>query len=223
MPNANFYAFHHAQEGLHPKLDRIMARHRRPMTCRPIAQQAITNMTNLIRLQQQEPRKIILDCGIGKGLSLHYLASNYPDHRIIGIDKSRYRLAYYNKNCCERTLVFQGQLEDYFVLCHQNHIKIEKMFIFYPNPYPKMSSINQRLYGSSMLPYILHMAKEVIVRSNALFYLNDMMYMYEKVDRKCNINQIHCPGITHFDRKYASAGVSRYELRASSISNPCDY
>ena len=103
--------------------------------------------------------QIILDSGCGTGRSTRHFGSTYPDHVIIGVDRSFARLTRnglqkdeqeIQKNSEESLRPFQvlsdnmilvrAELTDFWRCCLDSKLNIKEHFILYPNPYPTVSS-----------------------------------------------------------------------------------
>lgn len=150
-------------------------------------------------------KKIILDSGCGTARSTVLLGEKYPDHIVIGIDRSFVRL---NRNqlksdtydiTLDRTstedsqrpfqavsanvLLVRAELIDFWRCCLSEKWEISKHFIFYPNPYPKKARVKSRFYGHPAFPLILMLGGDITLRSNWKGYLkefsNSVEYAHE--------------------------------------------
>ena len=140
-------------------------------------------------------RNIILDSGCGTGRSTLLLGEMYPQHTVIGVDRSFVRLS---KNALsdvvagkdspsERNQPFQvissnvllvrAELTDFWRCCllaqQENQWKISNHFIYYPNPYPKKNRVKKRFYAHASFPLILQLGGDIAVRSNWEGYLKE--------------------------------------------------
>uniref|UniRef100_A0A6U6HII1 tRNA (guanine(46)-N(7))-methyltransferase n=1 Tax=Odontella aurita TaxID=265563 RepID=A0A6U6HII1_9STRA len=101
-------------------------------------------------------KPIVLDSGCGTARSTILLGDRFPDHTIVGVDRSFVRL---NRNNLEgddsfinpseesqrpfqalssNVLLVRAELTDFWRCCLDAEWNIEKHFILYPNPYPKV-------------------------------------------------------------------------------------
>jgi tRNA (guanine-N7-)-methyltransferase len=123
--------------------------------------------------------------GCGTGKSTVTLGKLYPNHTIIGVDRSLARLT---KNGVYRDQAADGEttgnvffvraeLADFWRLWLQSSLTLpEKHFLLYPNPYPKKRRFQNRWYAHPAFPLILQMkSQEVIIRSNWKAYLEDFV------------------------------------------------
>lgn len=147
-------------------------------------------------------RKFILDSGCGTGRSTLLLGEQYPDHTVIGVDRSFVRL---NRNSLDNevedsdtsrrpfqslstnVLLVRAELTDWWRCCLDDGWNIEQHHIFYPNPYPKKNRLKKRFYAHPSFPLILTIGGDKInVRSNWEGYLrefaNSIVYASEHYD-----------------------------------------
>ena len=169
---------------------------------KPIArhtQQAFDDIYPLI----DTSKKVILDSGCGTGRSTLLLGEMFPDHTVIGIDRSFVRLS---KNTVNRknildaddddqeveekkssseeslrpfqaissnTLLVRAELTDFWRCCLNSGWDISHHYILYPNPYPKKNRVKKRFYAHPSFPLILKIGGEITLRSNWEGYLKE--------------------------------------------------
>ena len=174
-------------------------------------------------LSKIEKGPLILDLGVGAAKSTFLLQKQFPKSQIIGIDRSQTRLMrnpnykegsvneVYNKG---KVLLFRGDLLDWIRVFIEEKIFFDHLFIFYPNPYPKSSQINQRLYGSSVFSLILTLAKRMEVRSNWRLFLEEFEkgagYLGSFNTKIASVKEEKA--MTHFEEKYFSVEEKCYRL-----------
>jgi len=141
-------------------------------------------------------QKIIIDSGCGTGRSTLLLGDMYPDHTVIGVDRSFVRLTKNFKNenwaidtngrdesqrpyqaISSNVLLVRAELTDFWRCCLQaqrrNGWDVSHHFIYYPNPYPKKNRLKKRFYAHASFPLILQLGGEIAVRSNWEGYLKE--------------------------------------------------
>lgn len=92
--DANSRVISSAQHGIHEQLAARVARHAATAFRKPIMpwnRAAFDASIDAWRLAGARP--LILDAGCGVGLSTLHLATQFPDHFVIGVDQSAHRLA----------------------------------------------------------------------------------------------------------------------------------
>ena len=133
-------------------------------------------------------RKFILDSGCGTARSSMLLGEQYPDHTILGVDRSFVRL---NRNVdneandfdaskrpfqavSDNVVLVRAELTDFWRCCLNGKWNIEQHYILYPNPYPKKNRLKKRFYAHPSFPLILALGGEkIVVRSNWRGYLQE--------------------------------------------------
>uniref|UniRef100_A0A6U6HFK9 tRNA (guanine(46)-N(7))-methyltransferase n=1 Tax=Odontella aurita TaxID=265563 RepID=A0A6U6HFK9_9STRA len=142
-------------------------------------------------------KPIVLDSGCGTARSTILLGDRFPDHTIVGVDRSFVRL---NRNNLEgddsfinpseesqrpfqalssNVLLVRAELTDFWRCCLDAEWNIEKHFILYPNPYPKKNRLKKRFYAHPSFPLILQLGGDITVRSNWMGYLTEFAHSVE--------------------------------------------
>lgn len=116
------------------------------------------------------------------------------------------------------------------VLCHLiPESSISRVFILYPNPYPKAKHLNQRWHAHSIMHRILKVLcaeGEVLMRSNIESY---MIEAKEYFQDHWNLKVNHLKSFskedqkdpwTHFEKKYLDRGQKCFEL---SVCKPLNW
>ena len=157
-------------------------------------------------------RKFILDSGCGTARSSMLLGEQYPDHTILGVDRSFVRL---NRNAdneaddsdtskrpfqavSDNVVLVRAELTDFWRCCLNEKWNIEQHYILYPNPYPKKNRLKKRFYAHPSFPLILALGGEnIVVRSNwkgylsefaeSVLYANEYFEEIDSVDTTSNV------------------------------------
>lgn len=161
------------------------------LTHKPIAahtQEAFDQVRDLLR--QQQLKQVVLDSGCGTGKSSLVLGKLYPNHVVIGLDRSLSRL---QRNASFRhasqeedekafwaapnVILCRAECVDFWQLWMQpqnNSPEISHHYLLYPNPYPKPSRLKHRWYAHASFPLILQLnCESITVRSNWETYLEE--------------------------------------------------
>jgi len=103
--------------------------------------------------------KLVLELGCGRGEYTIFLAKLHPDQKFIGIDIQGERIWYGAKQAAEEKLdnimFVRMQIEDLLEYFPKN--SISKIWITFPDPYPRDKQIKKRLTS----PRFLAMYKEI--------------------------------------------------------------
>lgn len=172
-------------------------------------------------------RPWILDTGCGTAESSVWLAQNYPNHWVLGLDQSAHRLerAQHKHAPLPANLqLIQADLVDFCLLAAEAHWHFEQVYLLYPNPWPKQAHLQRRWHGHPIFPWILHLADHLEVRSNWEIYLQEFALALELATGQAQIWQRFEPQtpLTNFERKYHLSGQMLYQLQAdiSAFSLP---
>lgn len=184
----------------HPDLEKIVLKHANNIFQRPVlaAQQKIFDEINQKVIASNKP--IILDSCCGTGMSTAILTERFPDHLVIGVDKSAYRL---RKG--DRSLLVRADVYDFWRLALQAKWNITHHFIFYPNPWPKPSHLKRRFYGHPILPVLLQLSPYLEVRSNWKLYLQEFEMAAKLIMPKCKVELLNYKAtvpVSLFEKKY---------------------
>lgn len=164
---------------------------------------------------------MILDAGCGVGESSYHLAIENPDSFILGVDKSESRVLRNNKFKKElppNLLLLTADMQSVWpLLCKMKKVKevsVEKQYILYPNPWPKMKGLKKRWYANPMLAFILELDSKIEIRSNWRVYLEDFQKVYRELGKgESSLGEfIPQSYLTPFERKYHQSGQALYRL-----------
>lgn len=172
------------------------------------------SMARRMRLACDAP--LILDSCCGVGESSIALARAFPDHYVIGVDQSASRLA---RKCAEKTAglpenldLVRADLIDYWRLMHADGIRLDRHYLLYPNPWPKIGHLARRWHGHPVFPEMLELGGVLECRSNWRIYVEEFCFA---IERLCALSAC-CAGyvpdipLTPFERKYHASGHPLY-------------
>ena len=136
------------QRFVHHELTSVVSKHLKSQYRRPIAPFSRTLFKHLEQIIDRHGGPLVLDSGCGNGESARALARKFPAHLIIGIDKSRARIA--NSERHERLpnlWIVRGDCVDLWRLAVQADWPVERHYLLYPNPWPKAKHLQRRWHG----------------------------------------------------------------------------
>eukprot|EP00934_Nitzschia_sp_Nitz4_P001000 Nitzschia sp. Nitz4//scaffold322_size40381//17216//18090//NITZ4_007561-RA/size40381-exonerate_est2genome-gene-0.58-mRNA-1//1//CDS//3329547830//1000//frame0 len=225
-------------------LDRVVTKHcetlRQYLAEKPIAAHTRATFDSLYQTMTGLDRPVILDSGCGTGRSSLFLGEKYPDHVVVGIDRSKVRL---NKNDVYKqpiegtnvgmnnnVFLVRAELTDFWRLWMDSPLgTVDKHFLLYPNPYPKRKRWMNRWYGHASFPMLFEIGfNEMVLRANWQAYLEDFgqaTKIYEKYSsedcqyRMSGIQQIDASEEpwSNFEAKYHAVGEPVFELKIEKI------
>lgn len=215
---------------VHPDLKKIVEKHRAhvyqlPVT--PLQQELFDLLSNTLK---NIKKPLILDAGCGTGRSTYQLAKNYPEHFIIGIDKSIARL---NQEKSFRTqsenIFFAGEnavllradLIYQWLLMSKTTWHFEKIYLLYPNPYPKPAQIKRRFYAHPIFKSLLTLSDHFEIRSNWLLYLEEFALAANYFRSFNSTLSAFTPTVplSNFEEKYYATQTTVYQLILNAKRN----
>ena len=152
------------------------------------------------RQQHERTSKVVLDSGCGTGRSSLLLGKKFPEHVVIGVDRSIARLSrnpvVNAKTCASNVAQYSGnpsgtglvqkaadnvwlvraELVDFWRCCNRENWYIDQHYLLYPNPYPKKRFVKRRWYAHPSFPTLLELqANTIVLRSNWKQYLQEFL------------------------------------------------
>lgn len=209
------------QPSLHQKLEATVRKHlqshfQKPLT--PHSKEAFEQARQWLQLLN---RPFILDSFCGTGESTHWLATQHPEHAVIGVDKSAVRLTRHQSQRRDNYLLLRSDTDDFWRLLVEAGIRPDKHCIFYPNPWPKSEHLKRRCHGSPLFPSLLALGGELELRTNWLIYAEEFCTALGVANINAQVTEFSAnPPVTAFERKYSEAGQSLWRLHCELPSTP---
>jgi tRNA (guanine-N7-)-methyltransferase len=201
-----------SQAGLHRRLDEVVRRHLASDWRQPVrghSQQAFDG----IRSRVEAADRLILDSGCGTGVSTLNLARRFPDALVVGVDKSRARLAR-APSLPANALLVRAELSDFWRLTQAAGWPVSRHYLFYPNPWPKPDHLQRRWHGHPVFPWLLRLGGRFELRTNFELYILEFKRALEisGVERVEVVSLCVTEPLSPFERKYAQSGHKLYQL-----------
>ena len=145
-------------------------------------------------------KNYILDIGTGYGETSIYLSNKYPNHNIISCDKyidGNLNLIKQIKNKnIKNIFIHHGNVYDFF---EKNDKKeyFDKIWIFFPDPWPKKKHFKRRLITKSFLEILYPLIKpngEVCIATDSTSYFRFILmtiFKSKKLYKWLNQNESH--------------------------------
>jgi tRNA (guanine-N7-)-methyltransferase len=216
------------QEGIHEQLESLVKRYLTTQSRRPVQPHTETAFSLVTDWMCGQSNDIILDSCCGIGESTARLASLYPDHKVIGIDKSAQRVAKHRHHfdshapddsalLCKKDnyCVVRADVIDFWRLIRREQWRVDAHYLLYPNPYPKASQIQKRWYASAPLQDLLLIQGRLQVRSNWRLYLQEFQQALNIAGSSATLKEVNDEqAMTPFERKYQNSGQTCWQLDA---------
>ncbi|EWH09444.1 methyltransferase [Catenovulum agarivorans DS-2] len=218
---ANSRAIVSNQEGIHKDLESIVLKHKNSQFLKPIAEhsrQAFEQICQFVQFSDVDKtvsKPIIFDACCGVGESSRQLAQKFPDHCVIGVDKSADRLNRQGREDYPNLMLLRADLNDLYRLLVDSQMPISQHKIYYPNPWPKSQHIKRRWHGAPVFKQIVQLCPNIELRSNWLIYLQEFQAGLTLYSIKSQLSTIEnpLPAITPFEAKYHASGQTLYCLQ----------
>ncbi|MAY70024.1 MAG: SAM-dependent methyltransferase [Halomonas sp.] len=194
------------QTGPHEDLPRRVSRGLSHVWRKPLAEhtrEAFAEAETWRRAQGE--RGLILDACCGVGLSTRKLAERFPEHCVIGVDRSADRLSRDHGRLPDNALLVRADLVDFWRLALAEGWRPERHYLLYPNPYPKSVQLKLRWHGHPVFPAIVGLGGRLEVRSNWRLYIEEFAIAVSRATGVTTPLGPFDPGddpLTHFERKY---------------------
>jgi tRNA (guanine-N7-)-methyltransferase len=208
-----------SQSGVHPRLEACVLRHLQANWAQPFHRPTLETYLQLEQLGVFTPgRPVVLDSGCGTGDSTCRLASLFPSHLVIGVDRSLKRLAKSGVTSgilrAGNFVLARAELATFWRLLLNSGISPERHFLFYPNPWPKPGHLTRRWHGHPVFPQLLALGGEIEMRCNWEIYAQEFAQaagFATAADIKAmKINPDE--GISPFETKYLERGQSLFSV-----------
>ena len=210
-----------AQTGVHEQLPALVARHAHSEFRKPIAQYNRDAFdASMAAWQAAGAPPLIIDAGCGVGLSTLHLASQFPDHFVIGVDQSAHRLS---RNTAwpaalpSNFIRVRADLVDYWRLMTITGVRPARHYILYPNPWPKIGQLARRWHGHAVFPTVVALGGILECRSNWRIYVEEFAVALNQLtalDIRCE-SYVPRECITPFEQKYTVSGHALWRCHAS--------
>jgi tRNA (guanine-N7-)-methyltransferase len=217
-----------AQVEIHHQLAKLVAKHAATCFLKPItaySNAAFAQSIDAWRATGERP--LILDAGCGIGLSTLHLATQFPEHFVIGVDQSADRLA---RNVAwagalpSNFIKVRADLIDYWRLMQQAEVYPDRHYLLYPNPWPKKHHVRRRWHGHPVFPTIVALGGHFECRSNWRIYIDECAAALKQITASEIETEPYFPidtdtsalssfPITPFESKYLASGHSLWRCR----------
>lgn len=195
-----------AQTSPHHALVQIVKRYAVAHYRRPIAHHQSASFDQIMAFVAKRNRPIIIDSGCGTGLSTKNLALAFPDHDVIGIDKSLARLSRAEASDLSNFLLVRGDLIDLWRLLASAKLPISRHYLLYPNPWPKVSHLKRRFYAHPIFTSMLLLAPYLEVRTNWRIYADELVIALATMGQQPEISEKTDQNyLSLFEKKYLAS------------------
>jgi len=197
------------QNGVHPRLERRVRRHLEAPWLQKLHLPSQENYRQLVREGAfSGGQALILDSGCGTGKSTRRLAARFPEHLVIGVDRSIKRLAKSGVTSGflqrENYILVRAELATFWRLLLSGGFSPQRHYLFYPNPWPKPGHLSRRWHGHPVFPQLLALGGEIEMRCNWEIYAREFAQAVEfATNVNMNVTEIQPDtAVSPFEQKY---------------------
>ncbi|MFW6021472.1 MAG: tRNA (guanine(46)-N(7))-methyltransferase TrmB [Guyparkeria sp.] len=203
-----------SQTGPHEDLERQLERHARRPFAKPIADYNREAFDRVAARLATIDRPLILDSGCGTGDSSRLLARRFPDHWVVGVDRSADRLSRQRSDTPSNCVLVRADLIDFWRLAEQQGWAPVRHYLLYPNPEPKPRHLKRRFHAHPVFPTVVALGGRIESRSNWRIYLDELSRALAFHGRTARVEPIPVDAapLTPFERKYRASGQRLWRL-----------
>ncbi|WP_409524559.1 tRNA (guanine(46)-N(7))-methyltransferase TrmB [Nitrincola sp. MINF-07-Sa-05] len=223
-PEGNSRPVTSSQSDVHPGLAALLQRYRDAVFNKPVADFNQLAFDRASEYLCAHGGPLILDSGCGVGDSTRVIARNYPDHLVLGLDRSEDRLSRQRQPPLpDNAHLIRTDLVDFWRLAAAAEWKPEHHFLLYPNPYPKPQQLQRRFHGHPVFPHFVTLGGTIHCRSNWLIYLKELASALALYGVDSQITPVpNEPAMTPFEQKYRNSGQAVWQLLSAPPPDPGD-
>lgn len=215
-----------AQAGVHVRLEEVVRRHFDSPWRQPLHAPTVNAFERLLAMPGFDPRRpLILDSGCGTGAGTRHIAACFPERQVLGVDRSASRLARLGvsefPHQLDNAWWLRAELPSLWRLAADAGWRLQRHYLFYPNPWPKPGQLQRRWHAHPAFPQMLALGGVLEMRCNWKVYADEfrraldiaapgVRVRSESADSEAGWGGIETP----FGRKYAASGHRLYRVTA---------
>jgi len=220
---ANSRTIASAQAGIHEHLQARLARHLAEPFRKPVGEHSRRALEQALEhWQRAGGAPLILDAGCGVGESTLRLAQAWPGHFVIGVDQSEKRLAagkdWWDGPRPGNFTWARADLVDVWRLLQAEQVAVDRHYVLYPNPWPKIGHLGRRWQGHAVFPALAACGAYLECRSNWQIYVEEFALALTLAGRPAHVEPWQPEqAMTPFERKYAASGHSLWRCVSEAV------
>jgi tRNA (guanine-N7-)-methyltransferase len=209
------------QSGVHPRLGGLLERHLAESWRAPLHAPSVAAFGALQACLEGRTCDLVLDSGCGTGESTARLARRFPDHLVIGVDKSTARLSRggHGEHPHRRgnAMWLRAELTTFWRLARDAGWRLDRHFLLYPNPWPKPGQLQRRWHAHPVFPVLLALGGQLEMRCNWVVYAEEFALAVNRVLgtqlRPAALGAMD--ELSPFEHKYRASGHRLYSVSVS--------
>ncbi|PKM23032.1 MAG: SAM-dependent methyltransferase [Gammaproteobacteria bacterium HGW-Gammaproteobacteria-14] len=209
-----------SQDGIHPSLQVLLARHLATPWRQPLADHSRLAFNSLSQWRRQRSEcPLWMDSGCGTGRATVQLAEENPDVLVVGLDQSAARLERGRQRypvLPDNALLLRAECADLWRLMVSAGWTLQRHYLLYPNPWPKPGHLQRRWHGHPVFPTLLALGGLLELRSNWSIYVDEMAQVLAFMGCSGSHGSFTASSpLTDFEEKYQHSDHSLYRLTYS--------
>ena len=208
-----------SQAGMHPRLLDVVRRHHAHPWRAPLHAPTQTQFARWRAdcTEATSARPLLLDLGCGNGESSLQLGEMRTDADVLGVDQSAQRLARRAADGYARhghVVLLRAEAATFLRLLAASGVHVDTLYLLYPNPWPKPEHLQRRWHGHPVLPTLLGIARNIVLRTNWQTYADEFTLAAQTCGRTAmqSILATDSTVMTPFEAKYLASGHQRHEV-----------
>jgi len=209
------------QPGVHPRLAGLLERHLAESWRAPLHEPTVAAFAALQASLGGRATGLVLDSGCGTGVSTERLARRFPDHLVIGVDKSADRLRRGGHADLPRregnAVWLRAELTTFWRLALQAGWRLDRHYLLYPNPWPKPAQLQRRWHAHPVFPALLALGGVLEMRCNWQVYAEEFAFAVNRVlgtqVRPAPLDD--ADDLSPYEYKYRASGHRLYSVSVS--------
>jgi tRNA G46 methylase TrmB len=154
-------------------------------------------------------------------MSSQILAQRFPDHLVVGIDKSSARLARALPRTPPNCLLIHGDVIDLWRLIKGEELPVRRHYLLFPNPWPKADQVKRRFHAHPVFETMVSLAPYFELRTNWLLYAKELVNALTLLGQKPTIERkVDDDFMTLFEKKYQESSCPVYMVQNRLMAFP---
>lgn len=204
------------QHAVHARLDTVVRRHRDHVWRAPLHAPSQEPFARW-RAGHDRDAPLVVDFGCGHGDSTLVLAERHADAILLGVDQSAHRLSRLAPQGFAvhgRATLMRAEAATVLRLLAADDLRIDTLYLLYPNPWPKPEHLLRRWHGHPVFPTLLGSARHIVLRTNWRVYADEFAMAAGILGRAAAVRTLpaDADALTPFERKYCRSGHARFEV-----------
>jgi len=163
-----------------------------------------------------ETSEIVIDAGCGTGQSTRLLAQRFPGSVVIGVDRSAARLSKAGE-LPDNAILLRADLADLWRLARAAGWRVNRHYLYYPNPWPKPGHLKRRWHAHPVWPDLLGLGGRLEMRTNFEIYAREFARALKLAGCDPHLEVLTLQAgeaISPFEYKYCQSGHDLFQVWA---------